>query len=744
MLPLIGEGVDRADGRLKVTGGAKYAAEFPLPNLCHAVLVAAGVGLGRVADVDVAAAERLPGVLAVLCYKNAPAPLRPVPPSEPNGSSQTPAADKMLDDRVIFFGQYLAIVVAEHLEQAQLAAATLRVTYDGVERPRTDLAAGLDRAAPPKSGKAKDQPAATHRGDPDGAYAAAAVKVRNVYLTPHETHNPMEMHATTASWEADGKLTLWDATQGISDCKKAVATALKLDPEQVRVIDPFVGGGFGSKGSTWPHTALAAVAARAVRRPVRLVLTRGQMFTGVGYRSPTRQTVALAAAHDGKLASFTHDSVSQSPDYTTFLETAAEPTRHLYACDNAATSHKIVRVDAAAPCQMRAPGECTGLFAFEVAMDELAVELGMDPVALRMKNYAYTDPQAKLPFSSKSLDKCYQQAAEKFGWAKRNPKPRSMTDGRFLVGYGMATATYPANRKPSAAKVIAYADGSVVVRVGTQDIGTGTYTIMAQVAAAELGLPASAVRAQLGDTNFPKSGVSGGSTTAASVGTAIQLAAARLRDQLIALAINDANGPLHGVPAESVRLDGGKLLAEGGKAETIRDAVARSGQNAVECSASPDDFEDATKAAQAYSKHSFGAVFAEVRVDPDLGTIKVPRLVAAYAAGRILNAKTARSQLLGGLVFAHGMALMEETVTDRRDGRVVNASLAEYLVPTHADVQSVEVIQVEEDDPHVNPIGAKGVGEIGIVGGPAAIANAVFHATGKRVRELPITPDKLL
>jgi xanthine dehydrogenase YagR molybdenum-binding subunit len=434
MLPLIGDGVDRADGRLKVTGAARYAAEFPLPNLCHAVLVSATVGTGRVADVDVTVAERMPGVIRVLSHADAPDPLRHVGPAEPNGASQMPASDKMFSGQVIFFGQYVALVVAERLEQAQRAAASVRVRYEDVQQPRTDLVAGLERSAPPKSGKVRDQPADTHRGDPDGAYATAAVKLRNVYTTPHETHNPMEMHATTAAWSAEGKLTLWDATQGVSDTKAAVGTALGLGPDQVRVINPFVGGGFGCKGSTWPHTALVALAAKAVGRPVRLMLTRGQMFTGVGYRSPTRQTIALAADRDGRLVSFTHDSVSQSPDYTTFLETAAEPTRHLYACDNAATSHRVVRVDTHAPCQMRAPGECPGEFAFEVAMDELAVALDMDPLALRMKNYATVDPQDGKPFSSKSLDQCYRQAAERFGWAQRNPKPRSMTDGPMLVG----------------------------------------------------------------------------------------------------------------------------------------------------------------------------------------------------------------------------------------------------------------------------------------------------------------------
>ena len=745
MLPLIGQGVDRADGRKKVTGSAQYAAEFAVPNLCHAVLVPATIAKGRIADVDVEAAERLPGVIRVLCYKNAGNPFVHVPPAEPNGTSQMPGASHMFTDRVIFFGQHVAAVVAERLEQAQHAAAVLRVTYADEETPQVDLEAGLDRAKPPQSGKAKDEPADTRRGDPGPAYASAAVKVRQVYETPHETHNPMEMHATTAAWGADGKLTLWDATQGVNSVKASVGTAMGLAADSVRVIDPFVGGGFGCKGSTWPHVALTALAAKVVGRPVRMMLTRAQMFTGVGYRSPTRQTIALAADRDGRLVAFTHDSVSQTPAYASFLETAASPTRHLYACDNAASTHRLVEVDTQVPCQMRAPGEATGIFAFEVAMDELAVALDMDPVALRLKNYSHTDPEDGKPFSSKSLDACYRQGAEAFGWAKRNPKPRGMVaDNGDLIGYGMATATYPANTKESAVKVIAYADGSVVVRSATQDIGTGTYTIMAQVAAAELGLPPAAVRAQLGDTNMPKSGVSGGSTTAASVCTAVRLAAARLRDQLVALAVAADGGPLRGVAAAGVRLDGGKLAADGGRTQTIADVVARSGGNAVECGAGPEDFADDTKAAKKFSKHSFGAVFVEVRVDPRLGMVKVPRVVAAYAAGRILNAKTARSQFLGGLVFAHGMALLEDTTTDHRTGRIVNASLAEYLVPTNADVHDVQVIQVPEADEHVNPIGVKGVGEIGIVGGPAAIANAVYHATGRRIRDLPITPDKLL
>ena len=571
--------------------------------------------------------------------------------------------------------------------------------------------------------------------------------VRQTYATPHQTHNPMEMHATTAAWDADGRLTVWDATQGVNEVKATLAKTLGLAADHVRVIDPFVGGGFGCKGSTWPHVALAAVAARAVGRPVRMMLPRSHMFLDVGYRSPTRQTIALGADRDGRLVAVRHDVIAQTATYSDYLETAALPTRTLYACGNAATTHRLVHVDTQSPCQMRAPGEATGVFALECAMDELAVALDVDPVALRLKNYAARDPQDGKPFSSKSLDQCYRQAAERFGWARRNPRPRSMTDGKDLVGYGMATATYPAKRQPAAAQVIAYADGSVVVRSGTQDLGTGTYTILAQVAAAELGLPPSAVRVQIGDTTFPKAGTSGGSTTAASVGTVVQMAAAKLREQLIATAVRDARSPLHGLSPDAVRAEGGKLVAHLNDAvqpDPIRDVVARTGANSMEFLATPDLLKDETKQEQAFARHSFGAIFVEVRVDPDLGLVRVERVVAAYAAGRILNAKTARSQFLGGLVFVHGMALLEDTHTDHRTGRIVNADLADYLVPVHADVRRVEVIQVPEADPHVNPVGVKGIGEIGIVGAPAAIANAVYHATGRRVRELPITPDKLL
>ena len=735
MLPLIGEPTDRADGRLKVTGAAKYAAEFAVPNLCHAVLVSATIGKGKVVDIDVATARRLPGVIAVLSHRDAPG-FKHVPPSEPGGASQMPGVELMLTTDVIFYGQTVAVVVAATLDQAMHAGRTLAIAYEA-EKPTLGLEANLATAKPPKTGRAKDEPADTHRGDADAAIAAAPVKISGTYTTPNEAHNPMEMHATTAAWDGD-KLTLWDATQGVMSTKAATETALGLGPDAARCVNPFVGGGFGSKGTTWPHVAITAWAARTVGRPVRLMVTRAQMFYTTGYRSCTRQQITLAATADGKLVGARHELVSQSPAYSSFLETAAVSTRHLYATPALATSHRLVTVDTVQPSQMRAPGEATGLAALEIAMDELAEALHMDPVELRLANHADADPENGKPFSSKSLRQCYRQGAERFGWAKRNPKPRSMTAGRLLVGYGMATATYPANRKAAHARVRAFADGSVIVQIATQDIGTGTYTIMAQLAAAELGLPPAAVKAQLADTRFPEAPVSGGSTTAATAGSAVVAAAAALREQLVAMAV--ANGPLAGVDPKSVTVaPGGKLVA-GDRSDTLRDVVARSGRNVVEAdgSAKPGDEKEA------FSRHSFGAVFAEVHVDPQLGMVRVRRLVAAYAAGRILNAKTARSQFLGGLVFAHGMALLEETYTDERTGRIANDSLAEYLVPVHADVLDVDVIQVPEEDAHVNPLGVKGIGEIGVVGAPAAIANAVYHATGKRVRDLPITPDKLL
>jgi xanthine dehydrogenase YagR molybdenum-binding subunit len=738
---LIGQPLDRRDGRAKVTGAARYAAEFPLPGLAHAVLVQSTVARGRIRSIDTREAERLPGVVAVLTHENTPA-LKPVPPADPRGgTSQSPGVELQLrDETVHYFGQNLAVVVAETLEQARAAAARVRITYSP-EASETTFESRLDSARPPKF-SVKGKEADKIKGDPEGALAAAEVKIDQTYTTPTENHNPMEMHATTAAWDGP-RLTVHDATQYISGVRAALAAALGINQDDLRVLSPFMGGGFGSKGTTWPHVHLAAMAAKVVGRPVKLMLTRAQMFTTVGYRSPTVQRVALGADRDGTLKAVIHDTTAQSARYAEFTEACGLPTRMLYACPNVRTTHRIVELDTHVPTYMRAPGETPGVYALECAVDELAVALGIDPLELRLKNYAEADPDDGKPFSSKSLRECYQQGAERFGWSKRNPAPRSTRDalGR-LVGSGMATVTYPMNRRPASALAKIFADGTAVVQSGSHDLGTGAYTVFTQVAAEALGLPVEKVRCELGDTNFPEAGVSGGSSTTASVGSAVHEACVAAREKVVALAVKDERSPLHGLAADKVKAAEGRLTAvddpSRGEAytEILRRHQMSSALGMADSKAGDED--------QKYSMHAFGAVFAEVNVDPDLGMVRVQRIVGAYAAGRILNPKTARSQFLGGNVWGISQALLENTITDGRSGKIVNDNLADYLVPVNADCSEIDVIMIPEEDTKVNPIGVKGIGEIGIVGVAAAIANAVHHATGARIRDLPITTEKVL
>jgi xanthine dehydrogenase YagR molybdenum-binding subunit len=548
-------------------------------------------------------------------------------------------------------------------------------------------------------------PADTSRGAFTVARARAVVEVTQSYTTPNENHNPMEPHATIAMWTGPDQLTLYDATQGVFGVRKRIAAVFGLQPDQVRVVDPYVGGGFGCKGTPWSHVALAALAAKVVSRPVKLVVTRQQMFSLVGHRPHTVQTVTLAADREGKLVATRHDVVSETSRFDDFVEPSAVITRMLYACPNVVTTHRLVRVDAPTPTFMRAPGESSGNFALESAMDELAVALHVDPLELRRRNYAATDQDERKPFSSKNLEQCYRDAAARFGWSKRDPRPRSHRDGNELVGWGMATASYPARQMgPASARVRLRPDGTILVQVGTQDLGTGTYTILAQIAADALAMPLDRITIQIGDTTFPEAGVSGGSTTAATVGPAVHDACTALKAKL--------SGITPGVRANT------EVMAE---AKSLP-----------------------SPAREHYSTHAFGADFVEVRVDERLGTIRVSRVVAAFAAGTILNPRTARSQLIGGIVWGIGMALHEHTVRDRRSARVVTRDLADYHVPVNADVPDIDILFVPERDPHVNALGIKGIGEIGITGIVAAVANAVHHATGKRIRDLPITLDKLL
>jgi xanthine dehydrogenase YagR molybdenum-binding subunit len=734
----IGAPLDRVDGRLKVTGGARYSAEFPIANVAHAVIVTSTVPVGRITAIDTRAAEAAPGVIRVMTHRNTPKlPMKKV------GMLVTSSLSLMQDDLVHYNGQPIALVVADTFERATGAASLVKVRYGGTTKPTLNMRAARATEYAPAPGMG-GQPDST-RGDVSAGLAQADVKIDAQYTTPMESHNPMEPHATIAAWEGD-KLTVWDATQYVMGDRDALAGTIGVPAENVRLVSYFVGGGFGCKGMMWSHVPLAAIAARAVGRPVKLVLSRRQMYGPVGGRPQTEQRVVLGAKRDGTLIAMRHDSVSHTSRFEDYTEPCANVTRMLYAVPNQVTTHRLVKLDLGAPTFQRAPGEAPGTFALESAMDELAVSLGMDPLELRLKNYAEKDPESGRPFSSKSLRECYRIGAERFGWARRSRAPGSMRDGNVVIGHGMASAAYPTFRMPASASVRLTADGSdgvrALVQSATQDIGTGTYTVMTQVAADAIGLAPDQVRFELGDSRMPPSPVSGGSMTAASTGSAVHQAGSAARDRLVELAIADAASPLHGALATAVSAADGRLFLtrDTAKGETYAALLRRQPNGTVEVRASTAPGAEQKE----YAMHAFGAVFTEVRVDTELGEIRIPRVVAAYGAGKVLNAKTGRSQLQGGVVWGIAMALEEETLIDPRTGRYLNADLAEYHVPVNADIGTIDVTLVNEVDPYVNPIGVKGIGEIGITGVAASIANAVFNATGVRVRELPITLDKVM
>ena len=704
--PLVGAPIDRVDGRLKVTGAATYSAEWQLPGLAYGAMVLSTVPSGRIAEVDISVARRAPGVLAVMTYQNAP---RVEATSRASGGRTLPV---LQDDVVAYDRQPIAIVIADTFERATDAASMVRVRYArGPAVTRFDAAAEYKPQTAP--GRSPDR----SKGDANAALAAAAVKVDNVYVVPAEHHNPMEPHASIAQWDGD-RLTLYDSSQGVVQAREKIARTFGIPSANVRVVSKFIGGGFGGKGTLWAHGVLAAMAAKLVQRPVKIALSRPQMFSSVGFRPHTVQRVALAAGSDGRLSAIVHETTAQTSTFDEFMAGTGAISGVLYGTPNLLISHRLRRMNMATPTFMRAPGEACGSFALESAMDELAYATGIDPVELRIRNDTKVDA-AGLPFSSRSLVESLRAGAERFGWNRRTPAPRSMRDGSMLVGMGVAGATYPTHRSAASALVQLRSDGTAVVRNAGVDIGTGAYTVFSQVAADALGLPVERVRMELGDSTFPSAPNAGGSQLTASAGSAIKLAALDARAKLVALL---GTGGFTG---------GAEAIAAAMRAHGVETIDGRS-------DAKPD--EEARK----YAMHAFGAQFAEVRVDPELGTVRVVRFVNAFGSGRILNEKTAKSQYIGGAVWGIGMALMEHTRHDERTGRIMNANLAEYLVPVNADVPAIESIIIPEEDPHVNEIGVKGIGEIGIVGAAAAIANAVYHATGKRVRDLPITPEKLL
>jgi xanthine dehydrogenase YagR molybdenum-binding subunit len=732
MANYIGTATSRVDGRAKVTGEAKYAGEFNASGLAYGSVIESTIPKGRIARIDASEALRVEGVFEVLTHQNRPRMAESddawkddVAPEE--GSPFRP----LYDDRIKFSGQPIALVLAEEWEVARYAASLVRIEYEN-QAFVTDLHKERDRAFVVKK---PEKP----RGDAEKAYAAADVRHEADYFIPTEHHNPMELFASTVIWDGGGKLIVYDKTQGVQNVQRYLCSVFGKKADDVRVVSPFVGGAFGSGLRPQYQVVLAVLGALKLERSVRLVLTRQQMY-GLGYRPATIERLALGAKVDGTLDAITHEAIAVTSQFEDFSRNDTGWSALLYKSANARYVHRLARLDVPTSCDMRAPGAATGVYALESAMDELAVALKLDPIELRLRCYSDRDQNEDTPYSSKRLRECYRQGAEAFGWDKRKPEPRSMRDGSELVGWGMATGVWEALQMPAAARIVLTANGHAEVSCAASDIGTGTYTIVAQVGADTLGLPIENISVKLGDSTLPQAPVEGGSWMAASASHAVAAAAEEVRRELLALAKAMKGSPLADARLEDVVLAVGKLVSkqEPSRAVSIADAMRHGAVDHIEkekTNSFPDD--------SSHARNSHSAVFAEVKIDEQLGVVRVTRVVSAIAGGRVLNTKTAHSQIMGGVVGGIGMALHEETLFDHRFGRIMNANIAEYHVPVNADVHDIKVIFVDEPDEIVNPLGVKGLGEIGIVGVAAAIANAVYHATGKRVRDLPITLDKL-
>jgi xanthine dehydrogenase YagR molybdenum-binding subunit len=733
MQTYIGTPTSRVDGRAKVTGTAKYAGEFSVPNLAYGFVIESTIPKGRIARIETSAALRVEGVLDVLTHDNRP---RTAGTSRAYKDDVAPEKGSpfrpLYDAKIMFSGQPIALVLAEEWEIARFAASLVHVEYDAEEFV-TDLHAQRDDAFEIKK-------PAKPRGKADKAYAAADVRHEAEYFIPTEHHNPMELFATTVVWDGGGKLTVYDKTQGVQNVQRYLCGVFSKKPDDVRVMSPFVGGAFGSGLRPQYQVVLATLGALALERPVRLVLTRQQMY-GLGHRPATIERLALGATAAGTLDSISHEAIAVTSQYEDFARNDTSWSGQLYKSASAKYVHKLVRLDVPTSSDMRAPGAATGVYALECAMDELAVALKLDPMELRLRCYSDRDQNEDVPYTSKKLRDCYALGAEAFGWVERSPEPRSMRDGTELVGWGMATGIWEALQVPTAVRIVLTANGHAEIACATSDIGTGTYTIMAQVAADMLGLPLDNISIKLGDSTLPQSPVEGGSWMAASVAHAIATTAGEVRKKLLGLAKKMPNTPLADAKLDDVTLSDGKLVARQDAARAVPIAdIMRDGKVDRIAQEKTNSF----KEAGAYAKNTHSAIFAEVKVDEQLGVVRVTRVVNAVAAGRILNLKTAHSQVMGSVVWGIGMALHEETLFDHKFGRVMNANIAEYHVPVNADVHDIKVIFVDEPDEIINPLGIKGLGEIGIVGVAAAIANAIYHATGKRVRDLPITLDKIL
>ncbi|TIR15184.1 MAG: xanthine dehydrogenase family protein molybdopterin-binding subunit [Mesorhizobium sp.] len=749
-LEAVGGRLSRVDGPAKITGAAKYAFEQQLEGLTHAVLVGATIAAGKVSAIDSRAAETAPGVLAVLTpdtimeLKGASDWLGN-PPSQP---TYNPLARE-----VTYSGQHIAAVVAETFEQAVAAAALVKVWYD--ETPAiVDLSDGKAGDGIPIDAMTKEW------GDAQAAFAAAPVRICAAYNTPREFQAAMEPHGLIARWEGD-ELTIWEPSQWLDGMARTYAEWFGVPFENVRLVSPYIGGGFGSKALALAHSAVAAAAAKMLGRPVKLVLNRPQNFTSYGGRAATRQTVAIGADKNGRIQSIVHRGVNETAVDGMWVEPLGSVTSIMYATPNFSSRQNVVRVNTVVPGAKRAPGENPSAFGIECAIDELAHELGLDPLEMRLINYAEQDPHAKKAWSTRQLREAFAAGAEAFGWAKRSAAPRSMRDGHQLIGWGMAAGTYPVRRAHGEAVVKILADGSVVVESSSIDMGQGTYTILAQTAAETLGVAVERVSVKLGDSHFARAGVTGGSRLAGVMTGAVYKAAGQALDELIGLALSDPRSPFQKLQANTLQVRDGRIASPRGEGPELsvaefmaavgREQIEAKGDTLPASTTAEERYANYTTIAKSiphtegdYSRHSWCAHFVEVRVDEDFGTVRVSRVVSALDSGRLYNPKLAESQWKGGIIMGIGQALLEEGIVDRRHGRIVNGNFADYMLPTNADIPDIQTISVGIPDPHSSALGGKGVGELAIVGIAPAIANAVFHATGKRVRDLPITLEKLI
>ncbi|SFH54197.1 xanthine dehydrogenase family protein molybdopterin-binding subunit [Modicisalibacter xianhensis] len=727
---VIGHRTPRVDGENKLTGRADYTTDWYVEDMLHGYPVPASIAHGTLEALDIEPVLAMPGVVAVYHHGNFPRLYRS-PSSQAHQDQVSEVRLPFEDERIHYDGQYVAMVVAERYEQARAAAQALQARYRQDDGARPGLLYTREDGRPLESEGGS-------RGDPESAYERAPVKIDHVYGIAPESHMQMEMHATLAQWR-DGRLIVHESSQGVIYQQKAMARIFDLPEEQVEVISHYIGSGFGNKLFMWPHAVAVAAAARELGRPVKAVLPRQQDMESGGNRPASRQRLRLAADEQGRLQSMRHDSTTETSFVHPYVDSVGSPTLSLYACDNAAISQHLLEVNHGTPCPMRAPGEVSGIYALECAMDELAIALDMDPLELRRRNYNHEDPAKGLPWSSKHLDTCYDSAARRFGWERRDSAVGSMTEGDEILGWGMATSSWFAGRQPCMARVELRADGTVLAACGTQDIGTGTYTVVAQTVAELTGVPLDRVEVRLGESSLPAGPLSGGSMATATTLPAVAAAVRAAIDELKEVA-TDEDAPFTGADPDGLTFRDGALVDAQGKRVTFDELLTGQKLGSVngDGQAAPGDEQ------QQYSFRSFGAHFVEVRWDPAITRLRVSRVVSSIDIGRAVNPATARNQVEGAIVMGMGMGLFEKLDYDPRDARLINNNYSDYIVTSHADMPDIDVELLDNPDYAFNEFGARGVGEIGLTGIAPAIANAVYHATGKRIRELPITIDKLL